>query len=1374
MMTRELTSILEHKPVLWVGAGLSVAAGYPSLDKVLSALRAAADRDLVEGDFTQVVDDFVAKMSRGRLANVLQRLFQRPHEPTETHKAIARLAAAGRFTTLVTTNYDDLLERALAAAGVEVLVEVLEQNASLREQGGAVRLMKIHGSYNDWAHIILSGNSYATFEARYGFLRAQLDVLLQQHPLLFVGCSLQDPRVLSWLESRPDAWAQQLEVWRAIMRPSAWSAAQDMAWKGGKASAVLSRAPLRPIEIERHEDLPALWLEVAKKLAPLAVNELVFDVDPGETEWRSVGPTPESAPHVAPSPLRDDAFVRDLHRLRGLMRRPVFIGRPQSPAQLAELRHVARQVGSRLTTTLLSADARAAVQRRLAEVDRGPARLTLRIVTGPRADAALALPWELLMPEDGRFAVEDAKLDLVRDAVTPGAPGLEVPSTTLAVAATIAAPDDQVALRFEDESFRVLKALAPLGQAVHFADLGEVDDLVDLTRRTQATAIHFSGHGLPGELVFEDELGLSQRVRVADLMTRLRQRVHALPRLFFLASCYGASSTATPGGGAVPGAREVRAEVEAALGEGPSTAATLHREGFACVLGYFGPIGDAVSTAAEVALYTALAQGDPVLSAAKQARSALVREQGEPGARYHYPLGWAQLAVYLRGADQRLTASPQPANNAPPAPPQLEREMLEVSGLPVLEHGFIGRRALQHEVRRKYKEGQRLFVLQGLGGLGKTALASQLLCKLFAHDRRDQLILRITESTDLTALRTQAEAHGEQFEDWADELKGLHERFPDPVEGFQQAVLALRRHRPQLVLYADNMEWLQVGPGGAAEAEPGALGTWKPGAERWWAAMVALARGGVVLASTRYQWRGLSREALVALDRMSRADLWRMLETFEKLRKLPWSVRETLTGAADGRPRTIQLLDDLLGQAHDDPTRSLEEVWTEHVAPVLAQHGAELTGDLLLAKLWRLLSQDARDHAVAAGVLEAPAPRSVLDVLGPASGELLRAGLLTRHREVKVAGTPAAPKFEWEDRWSMHASVRQFVLAWGSDDVFRHARTRAAKKYAELVAQPGARWGDQLEAIRLYLEAGDATAAWPLACKYVLWLRRRAQYAAALAMLETFTRIGLVGDYRAEHVSLLAMTRRDIGMSFTDMASELQESLASVASPEVKAKVFTALASAAFRQGKNAESQRLVQDAAALLGDDNPARAFSEPLRAQLEDRLEDAERLYEELLHNDQWMVQARQRRMSHPVIGGLGRVRVLLGKDAEAEPVLLEALAVGEHELGPDHPNLCWILSDLAIAVACQGRVQEGLSLLERALAIALATHREDHPDVKHIQDLLRQLQAPSGSAAAPEPAAAPTPAEKKNPKIGKNDPCPCGSGKPYRKCHGKEAAT
>ena len=28
------------------------------------------------------------------------------------------------------------------------------------------------------------------------------------------------------------------------------------------------------------------------------------------------------------------------------------------------------------------------------------------------------------------------------------------------------------------------------------------------------------------------------------------------------------------------------------------------------------------------------------------------------------------------------------------------------------------------------------------------------------------------------------------------------------------------------------------------------------------------------------------------------------------------------------------------------------------------------------------------------------------------------------------------------------------------------------------------------------------------------------------------------------------------------------------------------------------------------------------------------------------------------------------------------------------------------------------------------------------------------------------------KVGPKVGRNDPCPCGSGKKYKNCHGKEA--
>jgi len=39
------------------------------------------------------------------------------------------------------------------------------------------------------------------------------------------------------------------------------------------------------------------------------------------------------------------------------------------------------------------------------------------------------------------------------------------------------------------------------------------------------------------------------------------------------------------------------------------------------------------------------------------------------------------------------------------------------------------------------------------------------------------------------------------------------------------------------------------------------------------------------------------------------------------------------------------------------------------------------------------------------------------------------------------------------------------------------------------------------------------------------------------------------------------------------------------------------------------------------------------------------------------------------------------------------------------------------------------------------------------------------PSGAAAAPAPKQAPL---KGMPRVGRNDPCPCGSGKKYKRCH------
>jgi preprotein translocase subunit SecA len=43
--------------------------------------------------------------------------------------------------------------------------------------------------------------------------------------------------------------------------------------------------------------------------------------------------------------------------------------------------------------------------------------------------------------------------------------------------------------------------------------------------------------------------------------------------------------------------------------------------------------------------------------------------------------------------------------------------------------------------------------------------------------------------------------------------------------------------------------------------------------------------------------------------------------------------------------------------------------------------------------------------------------------------------------------------------------------------------------------------------------------------------------------------------------------------------------------------------------------------------------------------------------------------------------------------------------------------------------------------------------------------------GQAAGEDDAKAPI--RRTDPKVGRNDPCPCGSGKKYKKCHGAQAA-
>lgn len=531
------------RPILWIGAGLSIAAGYPGTRDMIDTLRDSAsnDGDDIPADwpFTRVVDRFIELGGGGTLQDLLYDMFRVRREPTSVHQAIARLAERGYVASIVTTNYDQLIERALDNQGVPYVVQTLENNAVVGPDD--LRMLKVHGSETDWSNIVLSGESYEIFNRKYECVRAQLDTMLQQRAVLFIGCSMTDTRILDWLRDRDGAWASRLKSWRPMMTSSGWERALSAPYAQTTASEPLSVGNIRPL-IVRDDDhhLPALWTDAATRLAPLDAHHLVFTLTPGEHTWTVVGPTVESAVHRVDNPLREPTLRRALIDIRSYTQRPVRLDDSLSAQSIAAQEQLAMDIGERLALVLLSSGARAQVCERMNSLHRGRARMIIRVIDDAYTDDALALPWEYLTPTAGVFAVRENMLDIAREAVTPGAPETAITDSPLSVAVSIAAPTDQTALRHEEEAFRLVRAMDALGHQVAFTDLGRVHDFVELASSMQPRVLHFSGHGAAGALYFEGEDGRSDAVGVEELARTLRLDLACpgaagtLPQLFYL------------------------------------------------------------------------------------------------------------------------------------------------------------------------------------------------------------------------------------------------------------------------------------------------------------------------------------------------------------------------------------------------------------------------------------------------------------------------------------------------------------------------------------------------------------------------------------------------------------------------------------------------------------------------------------------------------------------------------------------------------------------------------------------------------------------------------------------------------------------------
>ena len=737
----------------------------------------------------------------------------------------------------------------------------------------------------------------------------------------------------------------------------------------------------------------------------------------------------------------------------------------------------------------------------------------------------LSLPWELIRYE-GEFLVRSGKVDLVRtDASEVGSLAvLRPPTEQFKLVVNVSAPEGS-GLDYEHESYRITLALTAHCLLTP-TELGTLDDLVETVLRTRPTGIHFSGHGGPGVLQFEDDEGRGHAVGVGDLLDRLRGHLPdgVLPPFFYLANCHGNDPAAIASG--QPGVE--------------SLAATLHGAGVAQVVAYRGPILDVLSTEAEAALYGAIADGHTTRYAVRQAREALGRAIGASRSvlrevdtsvagslRESFPFAWSQLVLYHRGPDHPLSKSSTPAGKVRLGDESLRRTFVDAGTRRILSAGFIGRRTELHRLRRKVREGQRVFVLQGLGGLGKSTLALYTireilhagddLCTLWCQDAEK------AETADgiAEALVSGLAEHGrgrfgsgwENVVHQVDRAAGA-----ESAARFGMFLQVVAANADRLVVYLDNLESLLIGPSQAG-GDPDAFGRWRtPALEKIWKTLTEFAEhtGKVVLvASCRYRNDDFGR-ALIPVGPLPAGALFRLMGWFPGLRRLSVNSRARLAVKLDGHPRAVEFANDLIAHAIDAweartgrDWKSLDDgqgdEWSEIVEPALPKVAGKLADDLLFDEIWdHVLDDRARRMLYRMTILRRPWDVGLDRELGEADepGEIAEATAQRLRRTSLVEQVELRLMDGLVRHETVHPATVEFVARrFGDDSEIRRKAHGRVGAYYEAKAETSRYIDDDLEAGHHLLSAGEYDRAYDLLGTASEWLQHRGRVRQGLQVL---------------------------------------------------------------------------------------------------------------------------------------------------------------------------------------------------------------------------------------------------------------------------------
>lgn len=1039
-------------------------------------------------------------------------------------------------------------------------------------------------------------------------------------------------------------------------------------------------------------------------------QDLVFNISRDREELRLTDPLGRSRP-VTPPWRVDNEFWKAQHFFDRLTREPVT-----TDAGRADLVARATTLGSLLFDFLFDEEGRDRLDKAMVPGRPGPL-ITIR----SDDDLLLSLPWELLW-HDGSFLLRDARVDLARS--TPGEVGPEAllrePDRHLKLVVNVSAPQGS-GLNYEGESYRITKALSEQCRFVP-TELGTIEDLVETVRAERPTAIHFSGHGAPGALVFEDEEGRKESVRIDDLVARLRKKVDgSLPPLFYLASCHG--NTAGAPKTANPDEEESGAE---------SSAARLHREGVPQVVGYYGPIVDELSTRAEVAFYRALAEGETIRYAVRRAREALPAPS--------YPFAWAQLVFYHRGLDHPLSLAAE--KGVRPHEPALQRAFEGVGDRRILTTGFIGRRAELHRVRRWIREGHRVFVFQGLGGLGKSTFAFHAIPLLL----RGEGVAVTLWCQEVEQRPDRAQALTGQLLDFCRKAFGVEwepvvhqvDRMAgdDPVQRFVFFLQVLLQNLPRVVLYLDNLESLLVGPRDPqVENDETVLGQWA--AEdlgRLWQILTELVRDNdrlYLVASCRYRNPDFA-EALLPISPLPPDALYRLMSWFPALRRLSGRSRVRLVNRLAGHPRAVEYSNDLLAHAlaeradqgalwhlPENPTKAdFKREWTELVEPVLPRVRNKLWANLLLAEIWdRVLDRQARRMLYRMTLLRRPWEWKLVAVLGEeeegeeaalATAEKLRRTSLLEAVELitRTAEGGWAPL----RHFTLHPATAQFVRnRFGDDEPLRRIAHRRLGDRLEAEARSSPSRAVGLEAGHHLFQAGEHDRAYKLLGSASDWLLRHGRIREGLQILEPFL----------EKQIQKAMSPRLVGhlLGTVGLAHHQLDEVEKAIGYHEQALVIDR--QTGDRQGEGADLGNLGR-AYAALGEVEKAIGYYEQilvLHREIGDRqgegtdLGNLGRAYEALGevekaigYYEQALVIYREighRQGEGAAVGNLGLAHAALGEVEKSIGYYEQALVIGR-EIG-DREGEGTGLGNLGRAYAALGEVEKAIGYYEQQLVIA-----------------------------------------------------------------------